>query len=73
MVEALDSPHTSKGCIMRSSLMSLFFLNQVRLHSLLTAGAANVLCATECLVLLSPTQGAILDFSGWSSGGASYG
>lgn len=25
VVEALDSPHTSKGCIMRSSLMSLFF------------------------------------------------
>lgn len=48
--KALDSPYTSKGCIMRSSLLSclfLFFLNQVRLHSPHTAGAVNVFVWTR--------------------------
>lgn len=54
--EALDSPRTSKGCIMRSSLMSLF-LNQVRLLSLLTAGAANVFVRQNVCFCCLPLKG----------------
>lgn len=43
VVKALDSPRTSKGCIMRTALISLFFyFPEVTLNSLRTAGAANV-------------------------------
>lgn len=42
VVKVLDSPHTSKGCIMRSSPWSPHPPSRVTLHSLLTTGAANV-------------------------------
>lgn len=60
VVKALDSPCTYKGCIMRTFLMSCFS------EPSYTAQPPHCRCSkctTECLLLLSPTQGAILDFS----------
>lgn len=84
VVKALDSPHTAKGCIMRASLIFFYlFISYLFIIYLFVYFPLKLPCTAYSLqvlqmcdrmfVLLSPTQGAILDRRGWSSGGASRG